>query len=131
MASRTSTKLLRVLKSSDETFASDWVALCDRCLATPEDIRDSVHAIIEKVRAGGDSKLRECVAEYDGSSLDTLEVSREEWDEACEAVDPIDRAAIGKSAMRIREFHRKRIPSSWEVRERWASRSRSGREIST
>jgi histidinol dehydrogenase len=32
-------------------------------------------------------------------------------------VDGADRAAIGKAAMRIREFHRKRIPSSWEMRE--------------
>ena len=36
---------------------------------------------------------------------------------ACEAVEAPDRAALGKAAMRIRDFHRKRIPSSWEVRE--------------
>ena len=36
---------------------------------------------------------------------------------AAEAIDPADRTALGKAAMRIREFHRKRIPSSWEVRE--------------
>src|SRR5206468_4242901 len=37
--------------------------------------------------------------------------------EAGEKIDPADRAALGKAAMRVREFHRKRIPSSWEVRE--------------
>ena len=49
--------------------------------------------------------------------LRALEVTRDEWDAACEAVEPADRAALGKAAMRVRDFHRKRIPSSWEVRE--------------
>jgi histidinol dehydrogenase len=57
------------------------------------------------------------VRKYDGNKLEVLEVTPEEWDEACDAIDPADRAALGKAAMRIREFHRKRIPSSWEVRE--------------
>ena len=44
-------------------------------------------------------------------------MSPEEWEAGCERVDPADRAALGKAAMRVREFHRKRIPSSWEMRE--------------
>jgi histidinol dehydrogenase len=44
-------------------------------------------------------------------------VTPAEWDLGCEAVPSADRAAIGKAAMRIRDFHRKRIPSSWEMRE--------------
>ena len=64
-----------------------------------------------------DPALLACVKKYDGADLKSLEVGRDEWDAACEAVDPADRAAIGKAAMRIRDFHRKRIPSSWEMRE--------------
>jgi histidinol dehydrogenase len=44
-------------------------------------------------------------------------VQPKEFEEAAERIDPADRAALGKAAMRVREFHRKRIPSSWEVRE--------------
>ncbi len=117
MASRTSTKILRVLKATDESFAQEWAALCDRSLAAPEDIREPVDSIIAKIRSEGDVSLRACVAEFDGAALKSLEVTREEWDEACERVDPGDRAALGKAAMRVREFHRKRIPSSWEMRE--------------
>ena len=32
-------------------------------------------------------------------------------------VPAADRAALGKAAMRVREFHKKRIPASWEMRE--------------
>ena len=61
--------------------------------------------------------LLACVREYDGAEIDQLEVTREEWEEGVEAVDPADRAALGKAAMRVRDFHRRRIPSSWEMRE--------------
>ncbi|MCB1299654.1 MAG: histidinol dehydrogenase, partial [Microthrixaceae bacterium] len=57
------------------------------------------------------------VKKYDGATLAALEVTDREWDDACDKVDSADRAAIGKAAMRVREFHRKRIPSSWEMRE--------------
>jgi histidinol dehydrogenase len=44
-------------------------------------------------------------------------VTRDEWDEGMEKIDPADRAALGKAAMRVRDFHKRRIPSSWEMRE--------------
>lgn len=117
MATRTTTKLLRTLKADDESFAEAWTALCDRTLARDEEIEADVRKIVARVREEGDEALIALVKEATGADLTVLEVKRDEWDEACESVDPSDRAAIGKSAMRIREFHRKRIPSSWEMRE--------------
>ena len=73
--------------------------------------------IIERVREVGDEEVLALTRKLDGAELDALEVTRDEWDAACEKVEPADRAALGKAAMRVREFHRKRIPSSWEVRE--------------
>ena len=61
--------------------------------------------------------MRALTRKFDGADLDELEVGRAEFEEAGETIDPADRAALGKAAMRVREFHRKRIPSSWEVRE--------------
>jgi histidinol dehydrogenase len=69
------------------------------------------------VRELGDEEVLALTRKLDGARVRVLEVNRDEWDEACEAVDPGDRAALGKAAMRVRDFHRKRIPSSWEVRE--------------
>ena len=49
--------------------------------------------------------------------LETLEVTQAGVGRGLRAGDRADRAALGKAAMRVREFHRKRIPSSWEMRE--------------
>lgn len=117
MAARTSSKILRVLKQDDAKFAAEWQGVCDRRVDSVLDVEADVAKIIAGVRAGGDEQLLKYVKKFDGASLDVLEVTPEEWDEACDQVDSADRAAIGKAAMRVREFHRKRIPSSWEMRE--------------
>jgi histidinol dehydrogenase len=117
MASRTTTKLLRTLKPEDASFAEQWAQLCDRSVDHDDKAETEVRKIIASVRAEGDAGLRTMTKQATGAKLDSLEVTRDEWDEGCEAVDATDRAAIGKAAMRIRAFHRKRIPSSWEMRE--------------
>jgi len=117
MASRASTRLLRVLRSDEATFEPAWEAICRRGVEGAGSLEKEVRKILERVREGGDRELLACVKKLDGVRLRRVEVSREEWDEGCERVDPADRAAIGKAAMRIRDFHRKRIPSSWEMRE--------------
>lgn len=120
MASRTSATTLRVLKADDAKFESEWSAICNRRMQVGEVIEglgEKVAEIVERVREGGDRALRGCAESFDGGAPDVFEVTPAEWDLGCDSVDPSDRAAIGKSAMRVREFHRKRIPSSWEMRE--------------
>ncbi len=107
---------VRVIAASVPGFRRAFRELIDR-RSEESSVEASCKAIVERVRAGGDEALLACVREYDGASVETLEVSAQEWDEGVEKVDPADRAALGKAAMRVREFHRKRIPSSWEVRE--------------
>jgi histidinol dehydrogenase len=117
MAAKATTKWMRVLKSDDASFAEDWQGICDRRVDSVLDVEKDVAKIIAEVRSGGDEALLHFVKKFDKATLDTLEVTSDEWDEACDRVDSADRAAIGKAAMRVREFHRKRIPSSWEMRE--------------
>ncbi len=117
MAAKATSKLMRVIKSDSAKFDEEWKSVCDRRDDTVLDVEKAVAKIIAEVRAGGDEALFACIERYDGPKLDKLEVTPEEWDEACDQVDSADRAAIGKAAMRVREFHRKRIPSSWEMRE--------------
>jgi histidinol dehydrogenase len=117
MAGRASTKLLRVLRSDEADFEKAWRGIRDRRTDGGEGVERDARKIIERVREGGDRELLACVRKFDGARLGELEVTAAEWDAACERVDGADRAAIGKAAMRVREFHRKRIPSSWEMRE--------------
>lgn len=117
MAAKASNKLMRVFKSDDAKFADNWFGVCNRRVDSVLDVEADVAKIIADVRKGGDKSLLAFIKKFDGATLDKLEVTPEEWDDGCEQVDSADRAAIGKAAMRVREFHRKRIPSSWEMRE--------------
>ena len=118
MAARATAKgVLQVLRTDDSGFDQAFERLVSRRNQDAEDVEKTVRKIVEKVRTDGDAALLSYVHKLDGAKLDDLEVGRDEWDEAAESVDPADRAALGKAAMRVREFHRKRIPSSWEIRE--------------
>jgi hypothetical protein len=117
MAAKASAKPMRVLKTSDADFQVGWKQVCQRRVDSVESVDKEAKKIVERVRDGGDKELLACVRKFDGAKLKALEVVRDEWDEGCDRVDPADRAALGKAAMRVREFHRKRIPSSWEMRE--------------
>jgi histidinol dehydrogenase len=118
MASRSTAKgVLAVLQTDGAGFERSFQKLLRRRDSDVQDVEKTVRRIMERVREGGDEELLACVRKFDGARLDALEVTREEWEEAGETIDPADRAALGKAAMRVREFHRKRIPSSWEVRE--------------
>src|SRR5215468_651636 len=119
MASKVGAKggVVPVLRSDESGFAAAFEKLCRRRHAAAADVEKAVAKIVDRVRSGGDGELLACIRRFDGAKVQRLEVTREEWDRAVDAVDPADRAALGKAAMRVRDFHRKRIPSSWEVRE--------------
>jgi len=117
MAAKATTKLMRVFKQDAAKFSENWSAVCNRRVDSVLDVEKDVAKIIADVRSGGDEALAAFVKKFDGATLASFEVTNDEWDDACDRVDSADRAAIGKAAMRVREFHRKRIPSSWEMRE--------------
>jgi len=108
---------MRVIKTDAADFADEWQKVCGRREDSVLDVDADVAKIVAAVRADGDEALLGFVKKFDGAKLSLLEVANDEWDDACDQVDSADRAAIGKAAMRVREFHRKRIPSSWEMRE--------------
>jgi histidinol dehydrogenase len=109
--------LLRTLASGEPGFQKAFNELVRRRDEERDEIERNTQKIIERVRKGGDEELLACIRKYDGARVDSVEVTPAEWDDAVGRVDPADRAALGKAAMRVREFHRKRVPSSWEVKE--------------
>jgi histidinol dehydrogenase len=113
-----STKLtLRMLSTSDAGFSRAFDTIVRRRDSERGEIEKAAQKIVERVRDGGDDELLACVRKYDGARVDAIEVTAGEWDRQVAKLDPADRAALGKASMRVREFHRKRIPSSWEVKE--------------
>jgi histidinol dehydrogenase len=117
-AARTTAKApLRVLSTTEDGFEAAFEKLVRRRVGTDDAVEKTVKKILERVREGGDAELLAYVRKLDSPKVDVLEVTRDEWDAGVAKVDPADRAALGKAAMRVREFHRRRIPSSWEMRE--------------
>jgi len=117
MAAKATAKPMRVIKADSAKFADEWQQVCARREDSVLDVEADVAKIVSAVRSDGDEALYGFIKKFDGAKLDAIEVTNDEWDDACDSVDSADRAAIGKAAMRVREFHRKRIPSSWEMRE--------------
>lgn len=112
------TKLaIRMLVSSEPGFARAFNALVRRRETDRGETEKAAEKIVERVRDGGDEELLACVRKFDGAKVDALEVTAEEWERGVAALDPADRAALGKAAMRVRDFHKKRIPASWEMKE--------------
>ena len=117
MPRESSKAILPVLDTRHDGFDRAFAKLVRRREEVQDDVTKTVRRIIDRVREVGDEEIRALTKKFDGASLREFEVGRAEFEEAGEKIDPADRAALGKAAMRVRDFHRKRIPSSWEVRE--------------
>lgn len=90
-------------------------ALLDRSTAEDDVLRDTVAAILDAVRREGDSVLRSLAREYDGVTLKRLEVPKNEWTKALEAIDPAVRTAMERAARNIEAAHRAFLPVLTEV----------------
>jgi histidinol dehydrogenase len=80
-----------------------------------EDTRARVREIIRDVRTRGDAALLEMARRFDGVDSDGLDVPRERWREALDALDPGVRAALERAARNIEAFHRAQVPGDVEV----------------
>ncbi len=80
-------------------------------------ISDTVSEIIQNVRQKGDSALFEYSAKFDRADLKSLEVSKEEIDEAIQNVAPQMLTLLENAAKRIRAFHEKQVRHTLMIAE--------------
>lgn len=83
-----------------------------------EQVRDTVLEIIQNIRKNGDSALLEYTKKFDGADLDALRVSREEIEEAKNAVGEELLEVYKTAADNIRDFHEKQREESWSYEAR-------------
>jgi len=95
--------------------AADRRALFDRMGSSDAAIGERTTAIIARVRADGDSALRDLARELDLVSLEQLEVPRAAWSAALDALDPALRRSLERSAENIGRVHRAFCPSAQET----------------
>ncbi len=70
-------------------------------------VTDAVAAIIERVVKDGDKALFACAEKFDRVTLTSLEVTKEEIEEAYQKADPAFVSVLEEAAKNIREFHEK------------------------
>ena len=82
------------------------------------DVSDIVAGIVADVRARGDAALLEYTERFDHAVLRSLQVSKEEFDEAMALVDPRMQAVLKKAVASIRAFHNEQRRSGFILNDR-------------
>ncbi len=109
---------MKVYYSGTEAFREALEGLAARGGdAGTGEVESEVKRVIEEVRARGDEALIEYTARWDGVHLTAgqIELPREEMDRALEALALETRSALELAARRIRDFHARQVPRSWEI----------------
>lgn len=83
--------------------------ILNRDLRAEKNVEEVVDAIIEDVRQRGDEALIEYAQKFDGAALDSVQVTREELDQAMAQTDPEFIKTLEMAAENIREFHRRQV----------------------
>ena len=92
-----------------------WSALCRRAEQDNSLIAERVEAIVERVREQGDEALVALAEEIDGVTLNSLQVSAEEFSAAKSVVSSKVKAAIEVAVSNIEAFHRAQLPREVKV----------------
>ena len=92
-----------------------WTALCRRAEQDNSLIAERVEAIVERVREQGDKALFALAEEIDGVTLNSLQVSAEEFSAAEQAVSSEVKTAIEVAVSNIEAFHRAQLPREVKV----------------
>ena len=80
-------------------------------------VEDTVADIIKNVRENGDQALFEYAKKFDGAELTSLEVTKEEIDEALSLVSSDLIRVLEKAAKNIRKFHERQVRNSFIIND--------------
>jgi len=106
-----------LLEANSDNFSADLERLLARDDQTVADIEKTVADIIQSVRTGDDASLLKHVQQFDhysASSIDQLEISLSECEQAWDTLPDEQKTALQTAANRIRVFHEKQLAPSWD-----------------
>jgi len=89
--------------------------LLERAPEDAPEVAAAVTDLLSDVRARGDDALREMAAKFDGVELTELEIPRDRWNEAVDALAPEVRRALERAVRNIRRFHEAQLPTDVTV----------------
>ena len=82
------------------------------------DVSDVVSAIIADVRDRKDEALRDYTLKFDGATINSIEVPREDIESAAEAMDKAFMDVLKKAAENIRNYHSRQKRESFVISEK-------------
>jgi histidinol dehydrogenase len=84
---------------------TDWASLLERPTKTVDDIEATVKEIFAAVQSKGDEAVNQYTAQFDGITLNTIQVSEDEIQTAIAQVDDELKGAIQLAKSNIEKFH--------------------------
>ena len=115
MTARMADATLRFSGSLEELSDAMERELFDRSVDVDPEIASATRTIIGRVKATGDSALRELAMELDGVALERIEVPRSAIDEALTSITDELRETFERAAANIRKAHEPQLPSESSV----------------
>ena len=94
------------------------IDLAETIKRSEEDVNkvlDIVSDILNNVKLNKDDAIREYTEKFDGVTIENLKVSKDEIKEAYDTLDDSLLVALKQAASNIEKFHKKQIPSEWEL----------------
>ena len=110
---------MKIIHTKDRIFEEEFDRIRNRGKVVDEVLKDVVRKILDDVAKRGDAALFEYTEKFEGFFLnaDTVEVKPHEMEAAITNLDEGDLNVLEFAARRIEKFHRKQLPSSWQVSE--------------
>lgn len=78
-----------------------------------DDVLSSVQSIINEVKNDGDAALSKFTEKFDGATLKTSKVSKDEIDRSYQNLDDKIIASLKSAAENIGKFHKSQLPKEW------------------
>jgi len=106
---------MKIVQTRDSGFEEEFRRIKDRGRVMDKGLEIVVRQILDDVALRGDAALFEYTRKFDGVSLtrETIEVSREEIEEALSRLDGKDLEVLKTAAQRIEDFHRRQKAETW------------------
>ena len=114
---------IRQLSTAAPDFEAEFGRVLHWSAETDDAIEQRVADILADVRLRGDAAVLDYTARFDGvvaDSVAALELSRDELQQAFEAITPAQRHALQAAAARVRSYHQRQLQAcglSWQYRD--------------
>ena len=102
---------MEILKYSD----IDLLETIKRSEQDVNNVLDIVSDILDNVKENKDQAIIQYTEKFDGVTIENLKVSKDEIEEAYDTLDDDLLMALKQAASNIEKFHKKQIPSEWEM----------------